>query len=366
MKIAVYAISLNEAKFADRFMDACADADYIVIADTGSTDGSADIFRARGALVHDIRVQPWRFDSARNAALALVPVDVDVCISLDIDEVPSKGWRDQLEAAWVQGTTRASHMMVCSRLEDGSPGIHFMNERIHSRFGYTWRHICHEATYPDGIEEVRISLPDLCVDHLPDDSKSRGIYLPMLGRAVKEDPSSTRMAFYLAREYYYNQRYDEAILEFERYLDLNGYYVSERVSAMVYIGRCLMAQGKDPGAWLSRANGVQPNNREPLVVLAEHYYAQKDWPSCYATALRALKITDRPDGYIYDGRCYGYLPDDLASLGAWYIGLHDVAIEYARKALAYAPSDQRIIDNITFMTNHVQKQGDSKILSEVS
>ena len=72
MKIAVYSISLNEIKHVDRYMQACQGADYIIVADTGSTDGTPERLKELGATVHSITIKPWRFDDARNAALALV------------------------------------------------------------------------------------------------------------------------------------------------------------------------------------------------------------------------------------------------------------------------------------------------------
>lgn len=80
MKIAVYAIAKNEAQFARRFVDSVREADAIIVADTGSTDGTKDELRKAGALVWTIDVDPWRFDKARNAALACVPSDIDVCV----------------------------------------------------------------------------------------------------------------------------------------------------------------------------------------------------------------------------------------------------------------------------------------------
>ena len=87
MKIAVYTIALNEEQFVERWYEANKDADCLVIADTGSTDNTVELARSLGILVHEIRVKPWRFDDARNTALALVPADVDVCVSVDMDEV---------------------------------------------------------------------------------------------------------------------------------------------------------------------------------------------------------------------------------------------------------------------------------------
>jgi glycosyltransferase involved in cell wall biosynthesis len=40
------------------------DADHVLIADTGSTDDTVDIARRCGAIVSQICITPWRFDSA--------------------------------------------------------------------------------------------------------------------------------------------------------------------------------------------------------------------------------------------------------------------------------------------------------------
>src|ERR1700677_1917073 len=130
MKICVYAIALNEAKHAKRFYDAARDADLIFVADTGSTDGTQNILRECGAEVVSIRIKPWRFNDARNAALAMLPTDIDVCVSLDLDEVLQPGWREEIERVWVAGTTRLRYGF------DWGAGIAFQYEKIHQRHGY--------------------------------------------------------------------------------------------------------------------------------------------------------------------------------------------------------------------------------------
>ena len=100
MKIAISAISKNEAQFVERFIASCKDADHISIADTGSTDETVELAKKYGATVHEICITPWRFDLARNAALALLPKDIDVVISLDLDEVLEDGWREEIERVW--------------------------------------------------------------------------------------------------------------------------------------------------------------------------------------------------------------------------------------------------------------------------
>ena len=105
MKICVYGISKNEEKFVERWAKSAKDADLILLADTGSTDRTCEIAKECGVDLHHIYISPWRFDTARNASLALIPRDIDICISLDVDEVLEEGWREEIERVWIEGKT---------------------------------------------------------------------------------------------------------------------------------------------------------------------------------------------------------------------------------------------------------------------
>ena len=85
MKVAVYAICKNEAKFARRWMASMSEADQVAVLDTGSTDGTPQLLRELGARVEEETISPWRFDVARNRSLELVDPDVDVCVCTDLD-----------------------------------------------------------------------------------------------------------------------------------------------------------------------------------------------------------------------------------------------------------------------------------------
>ena len=58
MKIVVYAICKNEAQFAKRWMDSMSEADQVVVLDTGSSDGTAERLRSRGAEVTVEEISP--------------------------------------------------------------------------------------------------------------------------------------------------------------------------------------------------------------------------------------------------------------------------------------------------------------------
>jgi tetratricopeptide (TPR) repeat protein len=356
VRVAVYAICRDEAAFAERFAKTAREADYMVVADTGSTDGCQLALAAQGVIVHQIGVTPWRFDDARNAALALVPADVDVCLSLDLDEVVAPGWRAALEAGWTPKATRAFYNFVASHNADGSDGISFQNNRLHVRNGYRWRHACHEGLYPDRIEEQFISLPGIRVDHWPDDTKSRSNYLGLLEVAVHEEPNDARMAHYYARELYFYGRHAEAVEAFSRYLAMNGDQLAERAASLNFGARCLDALGRGEEAmqWRWRAVGECPRMREPWCDLSEALYKLQDWPASYAAARKALSITEHFPGYMTEARAWGFTPDDLAAIAAWNLGLKAEALGHARRALSFAPDDPRLIANVDSIRTEVE------------
>ena len=136
MKVVVYAICKNERAFADRWMASMSEADEVYVLDTGSTDGTVEALRRRGARVAVEAITPWRFDVARNRSLDLVGEDADICVCTDLDEVLRPGWRAALERSWTPDATQASYRYTWSFNADGTEGVVFWQEKIHARRGY--------------------------------------------------------------------------------------------------------------------------------------------------------------------------------------------------------------------------------------
>lgn len=343
MKIAVYAISKNEEQFVERFCHSAQDADYIIIADTGSTDRTVELAQQSGAQVHQISIKPWRFDRARDAALALVPGDADVCISLDLDEVLEPGWRAEIERVWTANTTRLRYKF------DWGSGISFYYEKIHHRIGYHWHHPCHEYPVPDArTQEVWAHTDMLLVTHHPDNTKSRGQYLDLLQLAVTEDPHCPRNAFYYARELSFYQHWQQAIDECNRYLKLPAAnWNNERAYAYRVMSDCYSALG-DVGAALKHARlscCEAPGTREPWVTLAMLCYQTQNWPECYAAAKNALSIVNKELVYTMDPKVWTALPHDLCAISAYHLGLSAEAIQQVELALTHEPHNPRLLQN---------------------
>jgi len=217
MKVAIYSIALNEEKHVKRWYESTKEADYHLIADTGSTDNTVKIARELGIQVYEISVKPFRFDMARNASLALLPADADYCVALDMDEVLRPGWRQALEKAFSEGIQRPKYRFITDFNEDGTPKAEFDGFRIHRRHGVRWIYPIHEvpSTFdgPDNRKKYNFQ-----IHHRPDKNKSRGQYLPMLIMAAKENPDS-RNLYFLGREYFYRQQYVDCANTLKQYLE---------------------------------------------------------------------------------------------------------------------------------------------------
>ena len=361
MKVVVYAIAKNEEAFADRWMDSMSEADAVVVLDTGSTDATAEKLRARGASVAVEPVVPWRFDAARNRSLELVAADADICVCTDLDEVFRPGWRRALEAAWAPGTVQATYRYTWSFRPDGSEGLVFWQEKIHSRRGWRWVHPVHEAlqwTGP-GCPGPRVTAEGVQLDHHPDHRKSRGQYLPLLELAVRETPEDDRSVHYLGREYLYHGRWDDCIRTLERHLSLpSAVWADERAASMRYIARACGEKGDTAAArsWYLRAVAQAPHLREPCMDLAWLLYGQGEWDGVLYFTGCALAIRERPRTYLSEAAAWGSLPHDLRAMAFYRTGRLPQALEEAERALLLEPGNPRLAGNVSLLRDLVQRQ----------
>ena len=346
MKVAVYTIALNEEKHVERWYNSIKDADYILIADTGSTDKTVEVAEGLGINVISVLLKPFRFDTSRNAALAALPADIDYCISLDMDEVLTDGWRKEIETLHppVEGASAILRSLLTWNIkEDGTPGLQYGADRVHSRWGVTWKQPAHEivSTYGE-YKEVR-GWVGFGINHLADPTKSRSQYLSMLKMAVDESPYSDRNAYYYARELFYYGKYEEATTEFKRHLSLpTAVWAPERASSMRHIGKMNPSECIE---WYAKAAEESPGRREPFVDMAKHYYSQQDWENCYKTSMDALRITEKKLDYMCEEDSWNELPYDYAALSAYHLGRPEEAVELNDKAMEINPTDERLKTN---------------------
>ena len=350
MKIAVYAISKNEILHCERFANACKGADYVIVADTGSTDGTQDKLRELGVTVHQIHVSPFRFDMARNAALALVPDDVDVCLSLDLDEVPEPDFFKKVRRLWKPG----SDMGWITMQTDANK---WERDRLHSRWGWIWKYNIHEVNiwYGDG-DAKDCDVRKAIITHQPDNTKSRGQYLPMLEAGVKEYSTDPRMWTYMTREYFFYSQWKYVICSATKKLELGGWDV-ESAAVCRWAGEAAHQLGDEDNArmWYDKGRDILPLQGEPCFGVAMDAYRKQEWQRCLDASLDALE-SPRSNHYCYESAVWDWKAYDLASIAAFNLKHIDEAITFATHAAkANGPENERIKRNLDFFKN-VRKQ----------
>ncbi len=276
MKIAVYTIALNEEKHVERWYNSVKDADYILIADTGSTDRTVEIAKSLGINIFNISIKPWRFDTARNVALALLPDDIDMCVSLDMDEVISEGWRESLEQTIGNQITYVFYN-----------DENFVNNRIHARHGFMWKFLMHEGVVPDRTEMIDEFSPGIEVTHVPDREKPRTQYLQLLKDALEENPDIGRFYRYLTKALEAEGQFEEAEKYYLRVLDIPN--LPNEDAANVYKTLSKIIPEKS-GEYLLLCLQTAPHRREPYYYIAKWYEEHERWEDCLTWCEAALEV----------------------------------------------------------------------------
>lgn len=358
MKIYVYAICKNEEQFVDRFMDSMVEADGVYVLDTGSLDQTVKKLKQRGAIVHEKVIDPWRFDVARNLSLEFVPLDADICVCVDLDEVFEKGWRLNLEKTWTKDTNKVRYLYHW-HLEEEVPKVSFYIEKIHDRHHYKWTHPVHEVlTYTSSDSENVLLCPSIVVKHYPDSSKSRSSYLPLLELSVLEDPEDDRNMHYLGREYMYYKKWDQAIETLHKHLQLKrATWKDERCASMRFMARCYLSKEMEEEAemWYLKAIEEAPYLKDAYVELAIFYY-QKGWFERVIDVLsQTLSLGENRYSYMNEIFTFDGTIEDLLSVSYFQIGQISLSYDFAKRALLKKPDDERIQKNIELIEEELRR-----------
>ncbi|MBQ8892071.1 MAG: glycosyltransferase [Bacilli bacterium] len=349
-KICVYAIAKNEEKFVKRWYDSVKEADEVYVLDTGSTDNTKELLEELGVNVKEIIIDPFRFDVARNESLNMIPLDTDICVCCDLDEVFEQGWREKLENIWQKNTTRLMYNYNWKLDENNIPLVNFYIEKIHARQNYIWHHPVHEVLkYTGNDKEYKITTDKITVNHYPDPNKSRSNYLNLLELSVKEDPLDDRNMHYLGREYMYYEEWNKAIDTLIRHLSLeSATWKDERSASMRFIARCYQRLNRirEARMWLDLAINEAPYLREAYLEKAMLEYNEQNFKEVEKNCRKALEIKSHNKSYINEIFSWDNTVYDLLSVSLYYLENYEEAYKYIKIALDMAPNDERIKNNM--------------------
>lgn len=155
---------------------------------------------------------------------------------------------------------------------------------------------------------------------------------------------------------YQSERYQEDLRIVKRYCHV----WNEEISRRYYTLACdLDKNNQDQHTWALaltyylKAYELNPRRAEPLIRIAQHYYAEHNHALTYLFASKACNIPMPPDQDI-EIELYRNTRYDLLAISAWYIGEFEKGEEAARQVLNNYPDDERLKNNLQFYLNRKQ------------
>ena len=226
MNLAVYTICKNEIKHLENWMFYHSKENgykYRVILDTGSTDGTWEALQEyakhdSGLIIEQKTFTPWIFNIARNYNLEMVPLDVDFCLSPDMDEWFTLNTPEEIEKIYASNpkvnNIATDRLDIYSKVPRVGYPDNIPSNKIHKRFEYTWEqpiyeHLIFKNRY--NVQEIEIYCPNAYIIHNQDFRKVERpeLYLKMLKDEVNKNPDNCWCLWYLCDKYFREQNLEE-------------------------------------------------------------------------------------------------------------------------------------------------------------
>ncbi len=259
MITAAYTICKNEINRIHRWYEYASMFDYMVVLDTGSTDGTYEFLLEKAEkdprfIVEQQIFFPFDYSEARNYNLSMVPLEVDWCLSPDIDEWFSINVLDEIQRTVLDdpdvtniATTRLD---IYSKDVFVGPPFEIPTNKIHRRYGYYWKQPIYEHLWPVNLTQHKEVYNDkIFLIHDQDTNKPRSSsYSAIMMRQYLEDETDCWNNWYLLKHFYrekdilsyvqvalsflkHSKNYDE---KYESvYNDIRNIYLSKRYTEVL-------------------------------------------------------------------------------------------------------------------------------------
>lgn len=366
-KLCVYAICKNESKFIDRWVESLqGEADCVVVLDTGSTDNSVELLKKYEPFVtvkqYDYKKEKgfFRFDKARNDSMKLIPFDADICVVLDLDQVPRKGWSKIVRDRWDSGV-REIYGYIVDHNDDGVELNRWMSRNVHPNDpAWYWENIIHEGIDYHGKDSYKSEfVNDFIIYHYPDNTnKDRSLYRELLEYAVKENPTNAYYGIYLGIELSRRYSKKEAAEAFRRCLRECSFDTEDDLSIkfQCYINFANCTEDTDEALnALYEAEYMGIRSRRLFNTFADIYEKMGQYENAVKKLEQGLVESPTYSNDWKDDAClYNGLIEDRLSL-FYYYHLNDPikAVKYCTDAIQLDPTNERLKTNLKFYIEKV-------------
>ena len=337
MKIAAYTIAKDEERHVGRWAKHLKEADGLFVLDTGSADRTVQALLDNDVVVYQATYNPWRFDKPRQDLLDQIPIDYDLCMSIDMDEYLSPGWRQHIESVWTSEINRLWYSYV-HKAENK-----FWANKFHGRHSHYWKYPVHETVEPYTTDNYATAT-EVILNHWPDDTKSRSSYLPLLKIAVDENPESEEHWLWYVNELLTQKSDDVDYCEYlvRQYIE-GGPIVSPRYrySMCSWLGSIM----NDPDRqlyWYMRSAHEDPSARDAYWALAMYWYERDDNKRASIVAENALAKTERVYSSIHQPKAWNGDFEWLAAIAHQKLGNEERSLHWYREGTKLHPEHDEL------------------------
>jgi glycosyltransferase involved in cell wall biosynthesis len=351
--ISLCMIVKNEQDVIARCLNSVKDlVDEIIIVDTGSTDKTKEIIKNYTDKIFDFQ---WIDDFASARNYSFFKATKDYILWLDADDVILE--EDRLKFMELKQSLENTVEIVMMRYnvgfdESGNITLSYFRERLLRRLNnYRWKEPVHEYLEIYG----NIINSDICITHKKEHTseKDRNIYIyeKVLAKGKK---LTTRGLFYFARELYYNQRYDEAIIYFNKFIDTEAGWVEDNISACLDLSNCYdhINDKKSMIRALLKSFEYDIPRAEICCQLGKYYFEKMDYEKAIFWYKIATELKKPVDSWGFISHEYwGYIPCIQICVCYDKLGMREEAIRYNNKAAEYKPNDPSVLYNRKYFEN---------------
>lgn len=246
MDVTLYAISKNEEKNVEKFIENSKKFSHTVVVDTGSTDNTVQLLRDAGITVyeHPQTREEFNFSVARNQALSYV--ETDWAFSIDFNEEISELFVDGLEVIAEEFTTFKHQRYDKVGENEPVPGQD-AHVRFHRTKNYTWTNAVHETPMfmptEKYLNEVSVETTIKITKEVgPNNIDKQLFYLSICEREFEKDPSNTYFLWFIFKHYFDVKNFNKVIDLGQQYLNISKpYFNPTRINVFIMTSAALMS-----------------------------------------------------------------------------------------------------------------------------
>ena len=327
--------------------------DYVLIEDTGSTDGTQEIIRTyikQNALQGEVYDRPWSdFATNRSSVLAQLRrhVEIDYALIMDADDVLT--FSPKLDIRKLKDSLSADRYDLWIHL---GPVTYHRPQICSNRLPFHYRGVLHEfLECPQAHTSAEMAGLSICCDRdgsrsqAPDKYKHDAELLERALTSEKDPLLISRYTFYLAQSYRDQGEAAKALPHYLRRAE-QGFWAEERFIALYEAAKIKALLGHPVpevlGTFL-QAYELCPTRAESLHGAMQFCRNRGQFHQGYLIGKLAVSMQRPPTGLFLENWIYLYGLFDEFSVLAYWSGHYEECREYANRILleGHIPLEQR-------------------------